>query len=162
MAIYVAVHTNLRLCRHNLSNPRNFLGSFLMMSPPNNMNDLTSSLTKACEEANALMASYVSAATRSNAAAWQGFEDMTRDMSSLMQETLARAVSACTTLASAKSPQEAADTHADFLKESFDRVVAGSSKISEISMRTAKSAIDPLAQHANDAMGTIMKKAKTA
>jgi len=133
-----------------------------MISPLNGMTDLTTGLTKTCEEANAMMASYISAATKSSAAAWQGIEDLTRDMGSLVQESLARTVNACTALAAVKSPQEAADTHAGFLKDSFDSVIVGGTKISEISLRTAKSAIDPLAQHANDAMGAIMKKAKSA
>jgi phasin family protein len=132
------------------------------MNAQANMNDITTTLTKVCEEANAMVASYVNAATRSNAAAWQGFEDMTRNMGALVQETFAHTVNVCSTIATAKSPQEAAGTHADYIKETFDRAVAGSNKLSEISMRTAQSAIDPLAQHANDAMGTIMKKAKSA
>jgi len=135
-----------------------------MPSATNNMNvnDLTRTFTKALEDMNTLMSSYVSAATKSNAAAWQGIEDLTRNMGGLVQDTVTRTISAYSTLASAKSPQEAAETHSDFLKDSFDSVIAGGSKLSEISMRTAQGAIEPLAQHTNETMGAVMKKAKSA
>ena len=133
-----------------------------MISPANDANDFTQTMMKACEDANAMMSSYVSATTKSSAAALQGFEDMTRNMSGFMQESMARSVSACKAMMSAKSPQEAADTHAEFLKDCFDGIVAGGSKISEISLRTAKGAIDPIAQHTNETVGAVMKKAKVA
>jgi len=133
-----------------------------MSAFPNDMNDFSSSIAKACEDASALMTGYVNAATKANAAALQGFEDMTRNVTGFMQDSMTRAASACQTIMSAKSPQEAADTQAEFMKDCFDNLVASSSKISEISLHTAKGAIDPLTQHANDAMGAAMKKAQRA
>jgi phasin family protein len=122
--------------------------------------DFTNTLTKACEEMNNLTANFIGAATKSNAAAWQGLEDLARNMGGIMQESLTRSVHAYTAMTGVKSPQEAAETHADFLKDSFDSAMATSGKLSEISLRTAQSAIQPLTQHANEAMGAIMKKAK--
>jgi phasin family protein len=133
-----------------------------MTSPANDANDFTQTVMKACEDVNSMMTSYVSAAAKSNAATLQGIEDMTRNMSSFMQESIARSVSACKAMMTAKSPQEAADTHSEFLKDCFDGMVAGGSKMSEISLRVAKGAIDPLAQHTNEAVGAVMKKARVA
>jgi phasin family protein len=134
----------------------------LMPALNNPANDLAFTLTKACEDMKTMTESYVSATAKSNAAAMQGVEDLTRNLGALTQETFTRMLAAFTTMASAKSPQEAAETHADFLKDSFDQLIAGGTKLSELSIRTTQSAIDPLAQHANDAMGNLMKKAKTA
>jgi phasin family protein len=133
-----------------------------MTAFPNDMNELTNSFSKACEDANAFITSYMGAATKSSAAAWQGFEAMARNMNEMIQDQVTRSVSISKTLMTAKSPQEAADTHAEYMKDCFDNLVAGGSKISEISLHTAKGAIDPLSQHANEAMGAIMKKAKAA
>jgi len=131
-----------------------------MVAFPNDMNGFTGVFTKACEDANALMTGYIGAATKSAAATLQGVEDITRSVTDLMQESFARTIGASKTIMAAKSPQEAADTHAEFMKDSFDNIVASGSKLSEISLHTTKGAIDPLAQHANEAMGSVMKKAK--
>ncbi len=133
-----------------------------MSASANIPHDFTNTLSQACEEMNALTANFIGAATKSNAAAWQGLEDLTRNMGGIMQETLARSANAYTAMAGVKSPQEAAETHADFLKESFDSAMATSGKLSEISLRAAQSAIQPLTQHANEAMGAIMKKTNSA
>ena len=126
------------------------------------MNDFAHNLIKACEDMNAMMSSYLGAATRSSAASWQGLEDLAKNVGGFMNESLARSVSASKTIMSAKTPQEAADTHAEFLKDCFDGMVAGGGKLSEISLRAAKSAMEPLSQHTNEAMGAMMKKAKIA
>ena len=133
-----------------------------MTAAANDAHDFSQHMIKACEDVNALMSSYIGAANKSNAATLQGIEDMTKNMSALLQETYNRSVSACKTILSAKSPQEAADTHTEFMKDCFDNLVAGGSKLSEISLRATKGAIDPLAQHANESMNTIMKKASAA
>ena len=127
---------------------------------PKDVNELTSSLSKACEDASTMMASYASAAQKSNAALLQGISDMATNMNGMAQESFNRTVSVSKTILAAKTPQEAADTHAEFMKDCFDGLVAGSHKISELSLHLAKSAMDPLAAHANDAMGAVMKKAK--
>jgi phasin family protein len=102
------------------------------------------------------------AAMKSNAAARQGIEDAMRSMGGMMQEQMTRAATACAGMMAAKSPQEAADMQAEFVKGCVDSMVAGSGKISEISMRTAQSAMDPLAQQTNEAVAAMMKKAKAA
>lgn len=126
----------------------------------NDANKFTENLTQAYEQVNAATSAYVNAATKSSTAAWQGIEEMTRDMGGTMQESYARAVSAIKSIMSAKTPQEAAETQAEFMKDCFDGMIANSSKLAEMSMRLAKNTFDPLSQHANDTMTTVMKKAK--
>ncbi len=131
-----------------------------MTTPPNGFNEIPASVSKAFEDINASVSNYINAVTKSSAALWQGIEEITRNVSGLSQETFARTVSAYTTLASAKSPQEAISTHTDFVKDSFDNAVANSSKVSEISVRTAQEAFSPLTQHANEAISAVINKAK--
>ena len=125
-------------------------------------NQMPEAFSKTFENINASVATYINAVNKSNTAMWQGVEEITRSLSGLSQESFARAVSAYSMLASAKSPQEALETHTDFVKESFDSCVASSSKVSEISVRTAQDALNPLTQHANDAIHTVMKKTRAA
>jgi len=125
------------------------------------MNDIPANVAKAFESINAAVSDYVGAVTKSSAALWQGIEEITRSVGGLSQETFARAVSAYTTLASAKTPQEALSMHTDFVKDSFDSAVANTSKVSEISVRVAKDAISPLTQHANEAISAAMDKVKS-
>ncbi|MDR3423579.1 MAG: phasin family protein [Alphaproteobacteria bacterium] len=132
-----------------------------MSTPPNGINDIPATVTKAFEDINAAVSTYISAVTKSSAALWQGIEEITRSVSGLSQESFARAVNAYTSMTSAKTPQEAIETHTDFVKDSIDSAIAGGSKVSEISVRAAQDAINPLAEHANEAINCAMKKAKS-
>jgi phasin family protein len=131
------------------------------MTTPPGFNEIPANVSKAFEDINAAVSNYVSAVTKSSAALWQGIEEITRSVGGLTQESLARVVSAYTTIAAAKTPQEAISTHTDFVKESFDNAVANSSKVSEISVRTAQETFSPLTQHANEAISAVINKAKT-
>jgi|GEM_PF-1637400 phasin family protein len=132
-----------------------------MTTTPNGTNDIPGNVAKAFEDINAAVSNYVSAVTKSSAALWQGIEEITRNVGGLSQESFARAVSAYTSLASAKTPQEALTAQTDFVKESFDKAVANSSAVSELSVRVAKDAISPLTQNANEAISAVMNKVKT-
>ena len=131
-----------------------------MTTPPNGFNDIPNNVSKAFEDINAAMSNYVNALTKSSAAMWQGIEEITRSVSGLSQESFARAVSAYTTMASAKTPQEAMSTHTDFVKDSIESAVTNGSKVSEISARTAQEAFNPLTQHANEAISAVLNKNK--
>ncbi len=130
------------------------------MTIPNGA-DIPGNVAKAFEDINTAVSNYVSAVTKSTAALWQGIEEISRSVGGLSQENFTRCVSAYTSLASAKSPQEAMNTQAEFVKESFDNAVANSSKVSELSVRVAKDAISPLTQHANETISAVMSKVKT-
>lgn len=121
-------------------------------------NNPSQQVMKAYEDAQKVMASYMEATTKASAAAMKGLEEMSRNMSGLMQDSYSRAVEACKTMMAAKTPQEVADKHAAFVKEYLDNMMAGSSKMSEVSMKVAKDTIDPLTQHANETVSSMMKK----
>jgi phasin family protein len=130
------------------------------MTTPNGI-DISNSVSKALEDVNAAVSNYISAVTKSTAALWQGYEEITRSITGLSQENFARCVNAYTSLASAKSPQEAIATQTEFVKESFDNAVANGSKVSELSVRVAKDTISPLTQNANEAISAVISKVKT-
>lgn len=132
-----------------------------MASAPNGMNEIPATVSKAFEDINTAFSSYISAVTKSSAALWQGIEEITRSVSGISQESMARAVSAYTTMAATKSPKEAIETQTDFVKDSFDGAIASGNKVSEISARVAQEAMAPLTQHANETIGSVMKKVKT-
>lgn len=131
-----------------------------MTTPQNGFNDIPENVAKAFENINSVVSDYISAVSKSNNALWQGIEEIMRSVGGLSQESFARAISACNTLASAKTPQEVLSTHTDFMKDSFESAVANGSKVSEISVRVAKDTISPLAQHANETISTAMNKVK--
>jgi phasin family protein len=132
-----------------------------MTTTPNGPNDIPGNVAKAFEDINAAVSNYVSAVTKSSAALWQGIEEISRNVGGLSQEGFTRCVSAYTSLASAKTPQEAINTQTEFVKESFDSAVANGSKVSELTVRVAKEAISPLTQHANETISAVMNKVKT-
>ncbi len=129
------------------------------MTTPNGI-DISGNLSKAFEDVNAAVSNYISAVTKSTAALWQGYEEISRSISGLSQENFARCVNAYTSLASAKSPQEAIAAQTEFVKESFDHAVTNGSKVSELSVRVAKDAIGPLTQNANETISNVMSKIK--
>jgi phasin family protein len=132
-----------------------------MTTTPNGTNDIPGNVAKAFEDINAAVSNYVSAVTKSSSALWQGIEEITRSVGGLSQENFARAVNAYSTLASAKTPQEAISTQTEFVKETFGKAVSDGGKVSEVVGRVAKDAISPLTQHANETINAVINKVKT-
>ncbi len=131
-----------------------------MTTPPNGLNDIPENVAKAFENINSVVSDYVAAVTKSNTALWQGIEEIMRSVGGLSQESFARAVSAYNSMTTAKNPQEILSTQTDFVRDSIDNAVAGGNKVSEISVRVAKEAISPLAQHANETISAAINKVK--
>lgn len=131
-----------------------------MITTPTGPNDIAENVAKAFEDINVAVSNYVNAVTKSSTALWQGIEEITRNVTGLSQEGLARCINACTSMASAKSPQEAITAQTEFVKESFDNAIANGSKVSELSVRVAKDAMGPLAQTANETISAVMSKVK--
>ncbi|MDD3371153.1 MAG: phasin family protein, partial [Alphaproteobacteria bacterium] len=106
------------------------------MTFPNGV-DIPGNVAKAFEDINTAVSNYISAVTKSTAALWQGVEEITRSVSGLSQENVSRCINAYSSLASAKTPQEAINTQTEFVKEAFDNAVTNGSKVSELSVRVA-------------------------
>ena len=101
-------------------------------------------------------------AVKSAAAASKGWEETARSANGLMQENFARAVTASKTILGAKSLREMMDLHAEFVKDSFDHFIASTSKITELSSRVTKDAIEPVTEHASATISKIMHKSRAA
>ena len=128
--------------------------------PMEQMEKAAQKIMQACEEARSLTREHMDATMRSANLAWEGCTEINRNMSSLVQESMARAMNAGKTMMAAKSVREVMDMQTEFMKEFMDCWVSGTGKISEISARVTQNAMSPLAEHANNAMGKMAQRVK--
>jgi hypothetical protein len=137
------------------SNPRNFVMT-------EQMEKATQDLMQMVEEVNALARASVDANLKSAAAAAKGWDESSKSAEHLMQENMARLMSIGKTAAEAKSMRDVVTMQQDFMKDCVDLWMAGANRMSEISARTAKDVVEPVARHANDAFSRMMKKTRMA
>jgi phasin family protein len=123
---------------------------------------VTQGLMKACEDINAVCCESVSAVAQSNAAFTKGCEELSRNFGSLMQEQIARTMSASKTFLGAKSLKEYTDLQSEFVKDCFEQWMSGTGKMSEISARAAKETIEPVAKHATLTMSKVAQQVQQA
>jgi hypothetical protein len=128
----------------------------------NQIEKATQGVMHACEEMNVLARDHMDATMRSATACLQGCAEINQNVNGLVQESMARAANAGKTILGAKSMKEMVDLQSEFIKDFFDCWMAGTGKISEISARTTRATVDPLAEHANKTMGKIAQRTKQA
>ncbi len=133
-----------------------------MTTSPLQLEKVTEHMTKSFEEMNAFSREGLDLAIKSVATVTKGWDETTRSAATLVQESFARLMSANKSILGAKSPREAMEIHAESIKESIDHAIAGTGRITEISARVFKEAVEPIAQHANNAVSKIMEKARAA
>jgi len=92
----------------------------------------------------------------------KGWDETSRSAGHMIQENVARMMSCGKTVSEAKSMTDMMSMQQDFLKDCVDLWMAGASKLSEISARTAKDVVEPVAQCANSAISSMMSKARAA
>ena len=126
------------------------------------MEKVTQNFVQMVEEMNHLARAAVEANVRSVSAAAKGLDESSKSVGHLVQENLSRMISAGKTVSEAKSPRDVMTMHQDFMKDCLDLWMAGASKLSEISARTAKDVVEPVAQHTNDTINRIMQKTRAA
>jgi phasin family protein len=124
------------------------------------MEKVTQGLMKACEDINAACCDSMSAMMESNAALTKGCEEIGRNFGSFMQDQIARTMSGAKTVMAAKSLKEFADLQSEFMKDCFEQWMAGTGKLSEISARVTKDAIEPVAKHATVSMSKAIQQAQ--
>lgn len=122
----------------------------------------TQSLMQAYEEVNAFARASVDANLKSVTAAAKGWDESSRSAGSLVQENISRLLNAGKTVTEAKSVRDVVTLQQELMKDCVDLWMAGAAKLSEISARTAKDVVEPVAQHANDAISRIMQKTRAA
>lgn len=87
----------------------------------------------------------------------QGVEDLSKAYFALAQETAASGSETAQAILAAKSLQEIVDLQNDFARKAFDKSVAESQKLSELSMKIANEAFGPLQAQFNTAVEKAFK-----
>lgn len=122
----------------------------------------TKAMATAYEEMNKYARETVDLSIKTANALTKGWEETARNAQALMQDGLSRALAAGKTIAAAKNIRDVVDTHSEFVKDYVDSVISNTGKITEISARVTKEVVEPIAQHATDAVSRIMNKSRAA
>ncbi|MDF1791522.1 MAG: phasin family protein [Thalassobaculaceae bacterium] len=89
----------------------------------------------------------------------KGFEDVTKAWFVFSQTSVDAGVDFSKKVMGAKTVNEVVDLQNDFAKSSFDSFVAESTKLSELSVKTANEAIEPIKTRVDETVQTISKVA---
>lgn len=126
------------------------------------MENATNKLMTMCEDVNEFARASVDANLKSVSAAAKGWDETSRSASHLMQENLSCLMNMGKTFGDIKSIRDIVTIQQEFLKDCMDLWMASATRLSEISARTTKNVVEPIAQHANDAISRVMQKTRAA
>lgn len=87
----------------------------------------------------------------------KGFETISKAWVAFTQETFEAGAQVAKALLSAKTLREAVDVQTDFAKTTFDKLVAEGTKVSEISVKVANEAAEPLNARFNATIEKFLK-----
>lgn len=113
---------------------------------------------KTYEELTALNKDTVDALVQSSSVVAKGLESLSRAFLAFAQTSLEHSVSTAKALLAVKTLREAVDLQSEFAKSSFDSLVAEATKASELSVKVANEAIEPLSSHVNTVVSKLSKK----
>ncbi len=82
----------------------------------------------------------------------KGFETVSKTWVAFAQSSMEQSVSAAKALMTVKTLREAMDLQAEFARTSFDTLVAETTKVSELSVKVANEAIEPISARVNAAV----------
>lgn len=92
----------------------------------------------------------------------KGFETVGKAFYALSQETVEASAAVAKALLGVKTLKEAVDLQTDFAKTTFDKFVAEGTKLSEISIKVANEALEPINARVNVAVEKFLKPAVAA
>ncbi len=92
----------------------------------------------------------------------KGFENVGKAWYALGQETLEASSAVAKALLGAKTLKEAVDLQTDFAKTTFDKYAAESTKLSEMTIKSANEALQPINARVNVAVEKMLKPANAA
>jgi len=87
----------------------------------------------------------------------KGLETIGKAWVAFTQETFEASAQVAKALLSAKTLREAVDVQTDFAKTTFDKLVAEGTKVSEISVKVANEAVEPLNARLNATIEKFLK-----
>ena len=89
----------------------------------------------------------------------KGYETLGKEVMAFTQNTVEANVAATKALFGAKTLREVIDLQTDFARTSFDKSLSESAKLSELSVKVAKDALEPIQTRVNTTVQTVMKAA---
>lgn len=122
----------------------------------------TQTMMQMCDDMNAFARASIDANLKSITAAAKGWDESSQSTTSMLRENMARLMNAGKNIGEVRSPRDFVTMQQEFMKDCMDLWMAGATKLSEISARTAKDVVEPVAQHTNDAISRIMQKTRMA
>jgi len=88
----------------------------------------------------------------------QGYQAIGKEVMAFAQSAIEENAAATQALFGARNLREVVDLQTDFARKSFDKALAESAKLSEMSVKAANAAIAPLQSRVNVAMQTVLKQ----
>ncbi len=124
-----------------------------------NMEKASAAAFKGYDEFATYSQANVDAVTKSFGILTKGLEDVSKAWFAYSQSSVDAGVDFSKKVLGAKSVNEVVDLQNDFAKASFDSFVAESTKISEMSVKTANEAIEPIKARVDETVETFSKAA---
>ena len=87
----------------------------------------------------------------------KGFEDISKSTVAYTQSTLESSAAVSKQALGVKTIRDLVDLQSSFAKKSFDSAVAESTKVSEISVKVANEAFQPISAQINATLGKLTK-----
>ncbi|RDD62831.1 phasin family protein [Ferruginivarius sediminum] len=119
----------------------------------------SSAMFKGYGEATMLNKANIDAVVKASTIATKGFESLSRELVDFTQKQIETNVETTKKLFGAKTLQEFFDLQADFARQNFDRLLAESAKVTEMSVKVTNDALQPIQAQTNAAAEKVMKPA---
>jgi phasin family protein len=117
----------------------------------------TSQFLKGIEEMTALTKQNVDAFVKSGTILAKGFETISKSNAAYAQSTLESSAAASKAVLGVKTVRDLVDLQSSFAKKSFDSAIAEGTKVSEISVKVANEAFQPISTQINATFGKLTK-----
>lgn len=122
-----------------------------------NVEKASQSMFKGYDQINSLAQGNYEAVTKSFGIISKGLEDVSKAWADYTKVSVDTTMSFGKQVLGAKSLNEFVDLQNTFTKSAFDTFVAESTKISEMSVKTASEAIEPIKARVDEAVGTLSR-----
>ncbi len=117
---------------------------------------------KTYEELSAFSKDNFDACIAATTIAAKGAESISKTVARITKDQLESGAQTAMALLGSKTLREAVDLNADFAKQSFDKLVAEGTRLSEMSIKVTSEAFEPIGNRVNVAVEKLFKPAATA
>jgi len=116
-------------------------------------------LLKGCEDAAQVGKENVEAAIKSGQILAKAAEEMGKAIYGFTQASVEMGVQASKAMMGVKTLKDLMDVQSEYAKNSLDHLISGTSKISDMAVKVANEAMEPISQRVNEAIEKIGKAA---